>query len=283
MPGHEREEDRVDDREGGTVVSASVGGEHREHHKDAHLDEDEGAGPSVVPPMQFDVQRAIDPGDPDDREDDRELREPADRQVLGEMVGCLADDRDVDEVVEELEEADVAVLDDVAVRAWRTPQPLFEASLRLDRHSRQRSRRGYGRDIDRASGLPPAGADLQLIGAKQLQAATADPCERPFALQLAQDPPGHLPCRPDEAREVGPRQDGRLGTLSRRPASAPRSSGVGSAGDSARSVTAATSSAPTSQTATSRKAVSCDRATVVGAPPPPPPKPGPRRGRRQRR
>jgi hypothetical protein len=59
--------------------------------------------------MELQVQRSVDPGDPDQGEDDDELDQPADRDVLGEVVGRLGDDGHIDQVVEELEEADLAV------------------------------------------------------------------------------------------------------------------------------------------------------------------------------
>ena len=49
--------------------------------------------------------------DPDQAEDDGELGDAADRDVLGEVMGGLGDDGHVDEVVEELEEADRPVGD----------------------------------------------------------------------------------------------------------------------------------------------------------------------------
>jgi hypothetical protein len=67
------------------------------------LDEDEEPCAAVLPTVQLDIQRAVGPGDPDHRKDDRELDDAPAGHVRGEMVGRLADDRDVDEVVEELE------------------------------------------------------------------------------------------------------------------------------------------------------------------------------------
>jgi hypothetical protein len=44
----------------------------------------------------------------------------------GEMAGRLGDDDDVDEVVEELQEADLAPLDDIAVGPGRLPEVAAE-------------------------------------------------------------------------------------------------------------------------------------------------------------
>lgn len=53
---------------------------------------------------------------------------PVLRHVMcsGQGVGGPADDHDVDEVVEQLEEADRTVLDDVAVGPWRHPEAMTE-------------------------------------------------------------------------------------------------------------------------------------------------------------
>jgi hypothetical protein len=47
---------------------------------------------------------------------------------VAKVVGGLSDDDHVDEVVEELEEADGTVLDDLPMRAGRPPEPGTEAS-----------------------------------------------------------------------------------------------------------------------------------------------------------
>ena len=66
------------------------------------------ARPPVLAAVELEVQRSVDPGDPDQGEDDGELDDAADRDVLGEVVGRLGDDGHVDEVVEQLEVADRA-------------------------------------------------------------------------------------------------------------------------------------------------------------------------------
>ena len=48
--------------------------------------------------------------------------------VLGQVMGRLADDGDVHEVVEQLEEADRSTGDRLAVCSRRAPQPLCEAA-----------------------------------------------------------------------------------------------------------------------------------------------------------
>ena len=65
--------------------------------------------------MQLQVQRPVDPGDPDQGEDDGELGHPTDRDVLGQVVGRLADDGHIDQVIEQLQVADLPVGDDLAV------------------------------------------------------------------------------------------------------------------------------------------------------------------------
>jgi len=55
-----------------------------------------------------------------------ELEHAAPGDVLGESVGGAGNDHDVDQVIEELEEADRAVLDDLTVRPRRLPEALAE-------------------------------------------------------------------------------------------------------------------------------------------------------------
>src|SRR6185437_4035022 len=85
------------------------------------------------------------PGEPEHREDDRELEEAHERDVLREVVRRLPDDRHVDEVVEQLEVADRAVLDDRAVWPRRAEQPALELALGsgLVRHRRPRQGGGF--------------------------------------------------------------------------------------------------------------------------------------------
>jgi hypothetical protein len=54
------------------------------------------------------------------------------------------------------------------------------------------------------------GCDVQLIGAEELQAGTADARDCPVALQLAQDAPSHLSARPHQSGKVCPGQNGGL-------------------------------------------------------------------------
>jgi hypothetical protein len=124
----------VHEGEGLAAGIRGAGGEHRQQGEDAHLDEDEAAGPPVLTAMELQVQRSVDPGDPDQGEDDDELDQPADRDVLGEVVGRLGDDGHIDQVVEELEEADLAVGDCVAVWSRRSPEPALEAAVGLSGH-----------------------------------------------------------------------------------------------------------------------------------------------------
>jgi hypothetical protein len=95
--------------------------------------------------MQLQVQRSVDPGDPDQGEDDGELGQPADRDMLGQVVGRLADDGHIDQVVEQLQGADLPVGDDVAVGSWRLPEPPLEAAMGLAGHDSSRPPRPTSR------------------------------------------------------------------------------------------------------------------------------------------
>ena len=126
MPRHEREEGAVDERELGTGGVGRVLREDREQREDAHLQEHEQSGPAVLAPVQLDVQGAVDPGNPQHREDHRELREAAQGDVVRQPVRRAGDDRDVDEVVEQLQVADGSIFDDLPVRPRRRSQPALE-------------------------------------------------------------------------------------------------------------------------------------------------------------
>jgi hypothetical protein len=84
--------------------------------------------------VELQVQRAVDPGDPDQGEDDGELGQPAERDVLGQVVGGLADEGHIHQVVQQLQVADLPVGDDLAVGSWRPPEPALEAAVGLARH-----------------------------------------------------------------------------------------------------------------------------------------------------
>ena len=128
QPRHDGQERGVHEGEGRSAAVRGVGGEHRQQRQDAHLDEDDDAGPPVVAAMELEVEGSVDPGDPDQGEDDGELGEPANRDMLGEVMGRLGDDGHVDKVVEELEEADGAAGDGLAVGPRRAPEPALEAA-----------------------------------------------------------------------------------------------------------------------------------------------------------
>ena len=93
------QEDGVDEGEGPAAGVRGMLGEHRQQDEDAHLGKGDAAGPSVLAAMQLQVQGPVDPRDPDQGEDDGELGQPADRDVLGQVVGRLADDGHIDQVV----------------------------------------------------------------------------------------------------------------------------------------------------------------------------------------
>jgi hypothetical protein len=60
--------------------------------------------------------------------------QPADRDMLGQVVGRLADDGHVHQVIEQLQDADLPVGDDLPVGSWRPPEPPLEAAVGLARH-----------------------------------------------------------------------------------------------------------------------------------------------------
>ena len=84
------EVDGVDEREGASALAAGLGREDRQEDQDPHLGEGDEAGPAVVAAVDLDVERPVDPGDPDQREDDGEVDCPAHGEVLREVVRCLA-------------------------------------------------------------------------------------------------------------------------------------------------------------------------------------------------
>ena len=104
-------------------VARRLAREHGEQRQDRHLDEDVRSGPAVLAPVELVVERPVRPRDPDDREDDEELEVAAERHRARELVRRLRDDDDVDEVGEELEEADPPFGLDLTVRPGRLPEP----------------------------------------------------------------------------------------------------------------------------------------------------------------
>jgi hypothetical protein len=119
-PGHDPEERGVDEGEAGAAVASGVTREHRQQHQDPHLEEHGAPCPAALTAMELEVERPVDPRSPNHAEDDGELGGVPGRDVFGEMVGGLADDSHVDQVVEELEEADGPIRDGLAVRPrWR--------------------------------------------------------------------------------------------------------------------------------------------------------------------
>ena len=94
--------------------------------------------------MQLQVQRPVDPRDPDQGEDDGELGQPADRDMLGQVMGRLADDGHIHQVVEQLQDADLPVGDDLAMGSRRPPEPPLEAAVGLAGHGISRPPRLAG-------------------------------------------------------------------------------------------------------------------------------------------
>lgn len=65
--------------------------------------------------MEFVLEGAVKPGQPDETEDDSELAEHGPGEVVSKSVRGAGDNHDEHEVVEELEEADGAFFDRVVV------------------------------------------------------------------------------------------------------------------------------------------------------------------------
>src|SRR6266508_1650318 len=140
---------RVHHGEAPAAAVGGVGGEHRQQHEDAHLDEDDAAGPSVLAAVELQVQRSVDPRDPDQGEDNGEGDQPTDRDMLGQVVGRLADDGHIHQVVEQPQDADLPVGDDLAVGSWRPPEPPLEAAMGLAGHGVSRPPRRTSRMLGR--------------------------------------------------------------------------------------------------------------------------------------
>ena len=110
-PAHDREQGRVHDRERAAALARCPGRERGEEDEDPHLQEHECPGAAVLAAVDLDVQRPVDPGEPDQAEDHREFRGGPSGDILREVVGRLSDDGDVHEVVEQLEVGDDAIAD----------------------------------------------------------------------------------------------------------------------------------------------------------------------------
>ena len=124
QPGHDGQECGVDERELRAVAAGRTCGEDRQQRKDADLDEDIGSRAAVVAAVQLQVQRAVDPGEPDHREHEGESGQVDGGDLGRQLASGLRDRRHVDEVVEQLDRADDAVANDVAVRPRWTPEPV---------------------------------------------------------------------------------------------------------------------------------------------------------------
>ena len=107
-----------------------MGGEDAEQRQQPHLEKHERASSAIAPPVEIVIYRPVQPCDPDQAEDDRELTDTLPRDVSGEMVCRLRDDHDVHEVVEQLEERDTPILDDITVSARRLPEVTTELKER---------------------------------------------------------------------------------------------------------------------------------------------------------
>ncbi len=123
-PRHHGEERGVDECERLAVGARGVGREHGQQTQDADLDEDVRPGSAVVPAVQLQPQSAVDPGQPDQGEQDGELRHGGRRDLPGHRGRGLRDRRDVDQVVKQLDRANCPVADHIAMRPRRPPEPI---------------------------------------------------------------------------------------------------------------------------------------------------------------
>ena len=73
-----------------------------EDGENADLEEEERARPPIKAAMELEIQRAVGPGDPGQREDDREFEKSARRQVCGQMIPRLRDDAVVEKLFTDL-------------------------------------------------------------------------------------------------------------------------------------------------------------------------------------
>jgi hypothetical protein len=93
-PGQYREQHRCGDgerpssRTGGRRDAGAYHGEHQD------LDQERDAAARVLAPVQFIVEAAVGPGDPNEREHHGELAEPAPGQMPGQTPGGLGDQHD---------------------------------------------------------------------------------------------------------------------------------------------------------------------------------------------
>ena len=143
LPRQQREQDAVDDGEALSVVARCSTGEHRQQREQTHLQEDVVPAAPVLTAMQLVPQRAVEPRQPDQPEHHRELEHAASGDVFGEMMRRAPDQDHVDEVVEQLEEADLAFVDDLAMTSrWRAkPAPHSVANPSAADLAHQRARR----------------------------------------------------------------------------------------------------------------------------------------------
>ena len=103
-----------------SVVARRSTGEDRQQREQTHLHEDVVPAAPVLAAVQLVPQRAVEPRQPDQPEHHRELEDGASGDVGCEVVGRAPDQDHVDEVVEQLEETDLAFGDDLAMASrWR--------------------------------------------------------------------------------------------------------------------------------------------------------------------
>jgi hypothetical protein len=88
-----------------------------------HLREGEDPCADVVVAVELVVHGPVDPGQPDQDEEEGRLTDAGQRDVLGQVMTDLGDDHHIDQVIEELEERDGPVLLAVSRLSGRLPPP----------------------------------------------------------------------------------------------------------------------------------------------------------------
>ena len=123
LPREQREQHGVCDRERLPVAARRLAGEDGEQREQAHLQEDVVPAAAVLPSVQLVPQRPVEPGQPDQPEHHRELGNAPAVDVHGEVVRRTPDQHDVDQVVEQLQEADLPLVPHLTMPAWRCTEP----------------------------------------------------------------------------------------------------------------------------------------------------------------
>ena len=125
---------KLDQGEALPPVSGGVGDVHGEQNDEQHLGKRVETSADVGTAVQIVQECAVDPCQPDQAEDHRELGSGPESDIVGHGAGGGGDHDDIDEVVEQFEEADRPILDDVAVSTRWLPEPASEVSQHRGRN-----------------------------------------------------------------------------------------------------------------------------------------------------